>query len=177
MDENSNPRLKEIIYNNSAKKITNLFNMKAGQKMSLNSNSPSKLHKITNLKKDRNFTFICEEYTSSIIKDGFGIQIWPVGSKFIGYFKDSKSNGLGHFTDDENNHLLGNFIDDQIDGFGIYSNNNGTSYEGNWSKDLQDGIGIEHWKDGSFYSGEFSEGKKSGIGYYIWSDGSEYKGE
>ena len=178
IDENDNPRLKEIIYNNAAKKIEKLFNSKFGQKnLNLNENSSSKLNKIANKKKDKNFTFFSEDSISNIIKDGFGIQRWFDGSKFVGYFKDSKSNGLGRFIDDENNYLYGNFLDDQIEGFGIYSNNNGTSYIGEWSQDLQEGIGIEHWKDGSYYSGEFSNGKKNGLGYYIWSDGSEYKGE
>ena len=178
LDENENPRLREIIYNNSAKKIVRLFSRKfSGNNLNLNNSSPSKLNKIANKKKDKNFTFISDDSISNIIKDGFGIQKWFDGSKFVGYFKDSKSNGLGRFVDDENNYLFGNFIDDQIEGFGIYHNKNGTSYMGEWSNDLQDGIGIENWKDGSFYSGEFSEGKKNGLGHYIWSDGSEYRGE
>ena len=178
IEEKSDPRLKEIIYNNCAKKIINLFNSKLGHKnFNFNSNTPSKLNKITKKKKDRNFTFMSEGSSSNVIKDGFGIQKWSDGSKFLGYFKNSKSNGLGGFVDDEKNYLLGNFIDDKIEGFGIYLNNNGTNYYGEWSQDFQDGIGIEHWKDNSYYSGEFSEGKKNGIGYYKWSDGSEYKGE
>ena len=179
LEENSdNPRLKEIIYNNSAKKITRLFIMKMNQQnLNLNNNSPSKLNKIANKKKDKNYTFISDNSVSDFIKDGFGIQRWQDGSKFVGYFKNCKSHGLGRFVDDENNYLLGNFTDDHLEGFGLYSNVNGTNYIGQWSHDCQDGIGIEHWKDGSFYSGEFSSGKKNGIGYYIWSDGSEYKGE
>ena len=128
LEENPNPRLKEIIYNNSAKKIVRLFSQKFGQKnLNLNNSSPSKLNKIANKKKDKNYTFISEDSISFIVKDGFGIQKWSDGSRFIGYFQDSKSNGLGRFVDDENNYLFGNFIDDQIEGFGIYHNNNGTS--------------------------------------------------
>ena len=180
MDENSNPRLNEIIYNNQAKKIERLFSNKFGQNnINLNNYSPSKLNKMADKKKDRNFTFICDDdYSSSNnIRDGFGIQKWSDGSKFVGYFKDSKSNGIGLFCDNENNSLFGNYTNDQLEGFGLYTNNNGTSYTGNWSSDVQDGIGIENWKDGSIYKGEFSEGKKNGLGYYIWSDGSEYQGE
>ena len=180
MDENSNSRLNEIIYNNQAKKIERLFSNKFGQNnINLNNYSPSKLNKMADKKKDRNFTFICDDdYSSSNnIRDGFGIQKWSDGSKFVGYFKDSKSNGIGLFYDNENNSLFGNYTNDQLEGFGVYTNNNGTSYTGNWSSDVQDGIGIENWKDGSIYKGEFSEGKKNGLGYYIWSDGSEYQGE
>ena len=159
IDENPEPRLKEIIYNNQAKKIERLFSQKFGQKcLSFNNNSPSKLNKIANKKKDKNYKFISDDSVSDTIKDGFGIQKWSDGSKFVGYFKDRQSNGLGLFVDDENNYLIGNFKDDQIEGFGIYSNNDGTNYNGQWSNDLQDGIGIEHWKDNSYYSGEFSEG-------------------
>ena len=180
MDENSTSRLNEIIYNNQAKKIERLFSNKFGQNnINLNNYSPSKLNKMADKKKDRNFTFICDDdYSSSNnIRDGFGIQKWSDGSKFVGYFKDSKSNGIGLFYDNENNSLFGNYTNDQLEGFGVYTNNNGTSYTGNWSSDVQDGIGIENWKDGSIYKGEFSEGKKNGLGYYIWSDGSEYQGE
>ena len=86
LDENTNPDLKKIILNNQAKKIQKLFislNQKLGEKcLSFNNNSPSKLNKIANKKKDKNYKFITDDSMSDIIKDGFGVQMWLDGSKF-----------------------------------------------------------------------------------------------
>ena len=182
-----NSHLKEIIYNNSASKIINLFRSKASKKNNPNLNNKKnymvKLKEpkniITNkntLKKNNNYTYMGINSIDST-KEGFGIQKWEDGSKFVGYFKNDKSNGYGKFIDNQNNYLLGNFKDDKLKGFGIYLNNNEIKYIGEWNNDLQDGIGIEYWKDGAIYTGEFYKGKKNGIGEYIWGDGSKYDGE
>ena len=61
---------------------------------------------------------------------GFGIQKWSDGSKFVGYFRNDKSNGYGKFIDNENNYLFGNFVDDkttQFNSFTISDNLDGKS--------------------------------------------------
>ena len=175
-------RLNKIINDNSASKMIDLF--RSNEKNKKNNYNPTKLRgankKIIvnkNTIKNRNKYSYIGEKIHNTIKEGFGIQIWEEGSKFIGYFKNDKSNGYGRFLDDYNNCLAGNFIEDKLGGFGIYSCNNGTKYVGEWKNDLQHGIGIEYWKDGSIYKGAFSKGEKNGIGEYIWADGTKYQGE
>lgn len=111
------------------------------------------------------------------LKNGFGVQIWPRGDKFVGYFKNDKANGYGKFFLVGNINYIGEFLNNSLNGFGIYNHCTGDSYEGEWVSEHQHGIGIEIMKDGSIYRGEFSDGKKNGIGIYHWVDGSEYYGK
>ena len=142
-DNSDNPRLKEIIYNNSASKIINLF--RSNKKYNSNNSNPTRLRGANNiiipnkntLKNNNIYTYIGKNNSTNSLKEGFGIQKWKDGSKFIGYFKNDKSNDFGKFIDNENNFLSGNFIEDKLDGFGIYLYNNGTKYIGEWVNDYK----------------------------------------
>ena len=109
-------------------------------------------------------------------KEGFGIQTWNGGAKYIGTYKGNKAEGYGKFIA-SNDRYEGEFLFDGACGFGLYHHSNGALYEGEWRDDAQENIGIETWKDGSLYKGEYSHGKKNGIGQYQWPDGSRYEGE
>ena len=112
------------------------------------------------------------------IKSGFGIKIMPNNVKYIGYFKNDKSEGYGKFINESKKDIYyGEFSQDQANGFGIYHHKNETSYYGEWENDLRENIGIEKWEDKAEYQGQFHFGEKNGIGKYIFSDGSRYEGE
>ena len=110
------------------------------------------------------------------MKEGFGMQTWGGGAKYIGYYKANKAEGIGKFIASSDRYE-GEFHMDGAYGFGFYHHSNGALYEGEWVDDAQDNLGIETWKDGSKYQGEYSRGKKNGIGVYTWPDGSKYEGE
>ena len=112
------------------------------------------------------------------IKSGFGIKIMPNNVKYIGYFKNNKSEGYGKFINESKKDIYyGEFSQDQANGFGIYHHKNETSYYGEWENDLRENIGIEKWEDKAEYQGQFHFGEKNGIRKYIFSDGSRYEGE
>ena len=111
-------------------------------------------------------------------KEGFGIKIMPNNVKYIGFFKNNKSEGYGKFINENKKDIYyGEFSQDQANGFGIYRHKNETLYYGEWKNDLRENYGIEKWQDKAEYCGQFHLGEKNGIGKYIFSDGSRYEGE
>jgi hypothetical protein len=54
-------------------------------------------------------------------KQGRGMQIWPDGSLYEGYWKNGKANGNGRLIHADGDVYVGNWKDDKADGFGIYS--------------------------------------------------------
>ncbi|CAG9313834.1 unnamed protein product [Blepharisma stoltei] len=94
-------------------------------------------------------------------RHGFGVQIWPNGSSYVGYWKNDKR-------------LNGKHSDQSL-----------TVYDGEWENDTYHGKGnlfklkpnrseeeFETKYEGSFYCGQMQ-----GYGKYTWEDGSSYEGE
>ena len=134
----------------------------------------SKLKQLRSQSTNKILTYIGDKKNG--IKEGFGIQIWLGGAKYIGYYHNDKAEGFGQFIA-ANDKYEGQFVLDVACGYGEYYHSNGAIYEGDWKEDAQNNIGIETWKDGSCYKGEYAHGKKNGIGIYVWPDGSRYEGE
>ncbi|KAL4444491.1 hypothetical protein ABPG74_016784 [Tetrahymena malaccensis] len=111
------------------------------------------------------------------VRYGKGIMTWQDGSKFEGYFKNSKANGRGRLVHANGEIYEGDWKDDKAHGYGVYTHLDGATYEGTWINDLQEGDGIERWPDGSVYEGKYKEGKKHGTGLFTWADGSSYEGD
>ncbi|CDW81172.1 morn repeat protein [Stylonychia lemnae] len=110
-------------------------------------------------------------------KEGFGIQIWPDGSKYVGQWSRGKAGGYGRFILADGDVYEGEWRDDKAHGYGIYYYADGAKYEGEWRDDKQEGIGREEWPDQSSFQGMYKDGKKHGQGKFIWADGACYDGE
>ena len=163
------PRNKTInfTYNNN----NNKENLDIEQYDSENQESPK-------LKNNRQKTLVYIGEKIDGIKEGFGIKIMPNNVKYIGFFKNNKSEGYGKFINENKKDIYyGEFSKDQANGFGVYRHKNETSYYGEWKDDLRENYGIEKWQDKAEYCGQFHLGEKNGIGKYIFSDGSRYEGE
>lgn len=111
------------------------------------------------------------------MKDGRGIQIWPDGSRYDGYWKNDVAQGHGRLIHVKGDVYEGQWKDDKADGFGIYTHSNGNRYVGDWKDDKQHGKGVEVWADDSKYDGFYQFGMKEGKGKFTWKDGSSYIGE
>ena len=79
----------------------------------------------------------------------FGTATSPNGDKYIGEFKDGKTNGQGTAT----------FPD-------------GAKYVGAWKDGKENGQGTATWPNGNKYIGEFKDGKRNGQGTSYASNGS-----
>ena len=94
------------------------------------------------------------------VRHGRGIQIWPDGAKYTGYWKDDKAEGKGKLLHADGDIYEGDWLNDKPNGYGVYTHSDGTKYEGEWENDQQSGIGKEYWPDGAIYEGQYKDGKK-----------------
>ena len=74
-------------------------------------------------------------------RHGFGMQIWPDGSKYIGYWKNDRVNGQGRLIHNEGDVYSGTWKDDLAHGIGEYIDISGMTYRGDWVNDKQEGKG------------------------------------
>ena len=110
-------------------------------------------------------------------REGRGIQLWPDGSKYTGYWRNDMANGRGRLIHADGDVYEGDWLDDKADGNGTYIHVDGSQYTGQWKDDKQHGHGVETWADGARYEGNYEYGKKHGKGKFHWSDNSTYDGD
>jgi len=110
------------------------------------------------------------------IRQGKGMQVWPDGSMYEGYWKDSKANNKGRLIHADGDVYDGYWQDDKAHGYGVYSHLDGAKYQGDWREDKQHGEGLETWPDGASYRGNYEDGRKHGHGCFTWADKSTYVG-
>jgi hypothetical protein len=111
------------------------------------------------------------------VRHGRGVQIWPDGSKYEGYWKCDMANGRGRLIHADGDVYEGEWVNDKAHGNGLYTHMDGAQYNGEWKEDKQHGHGVETWPDGAKYEGNYYSGKKHGHGKFNWADGSTYEGE
>ena len=87
-------------------------------------------------------------------RHGRGIQVWPDGSKYMGYWQNNQACGKGKLIHQDGDIYEGDWQSDKPNGEGCYIHIDGTKYVGEWKNDKQDGKGEEKWPDGSTYIGE-----------------------
>lgn len=90
--------------------------------------------------KENGKSTICNEYSyarlkGSEVRQGKGVQIWPDGSMYEGWWKDNKANGKGRLIHADGDIYDGYWREDKAHGFGIYSHLDGAKYEGEWKED------------------------------------------
>ena len=77
------------------------------------------------------------------VRLGKGMQIWPDGSMYEGWWQDNKANGRGRLIHADGDVYDGEWLDDMAHGFGVYCHLDGAKYEGYWENDKQHGDGVE----------------------------------
>ena len=135
-----------------------------------------KLDKKDPLILDNHIIYYGEWDMNFFTKHGRGIQIWPDGSFYKGYWKNNKAEGKGEFIHSTGDVYFGNWYNNKRHGKGMYHSKMGMEYNGYWKNDKQDGKGKEVWEDGSTYTGYYVNGKKNGKGKMEWSSGCQYIG-
>lgn len=69
------------------------------------------------------------------IRHGKGVQTWPDGSIYEGWWYDNRANGQGRLIHGNGDMYIGMWKDDKAHGQGIYMHKNGARYEGCWHED------------------------------------------
>jgi len=117
------------------------------------------------------------QWSKDGLRHGKGIQTWPDGSKYEGYWKNDMANGKGRLIHADGDVYEGEWINDKAHGYGTYTHMDGAQYTGQWKEDKQHGHGVETWPDGARYEGNYEYGKKHGHGKFHWADNSTYEGD
>jgi hypothetical protein len=68
-------------------------------------------------------------------REGFGLQLWPDGSKYIGQWSEGKASGFGRFILADGDCYEGDWLADKAHGEGTYVYADGARYEGSWVND------------------------------------------
>ena len=123
-----------------------------------------------------NIIYIGEWDTNFFQRYGRGIQFYPDGSYYKGYWENDKAEGEGEFIHSSGDKYVGNWHDNKRHGKGTYKSNKGKEYEGYWKNDKPDGEGKEIIENGNIYIGSFSKGLKNGFGTLQMKNGNIYEG-
>jgi len=132
---------------------------------------------VNSLVQENSAIYYGQWYKENQEKHGFGILVWPDGSKYVGYWVHDKANIVGRLMHSDGDMYEGEWKNDMANGQGKLVNSMGVKYCGGWVNDMQHGKGIEEWKDGTIYEGEYIQGNKSGQGRFTWADGASYEGQ
>eukprot|EP01022_Parablepharisma_sp_SALTPOND_P012873 TRINITY_DN1674_c0_g1_i1.p3 TRINITY_DN1674_c0_g1~~TRINITY_DN1674_c0_g1_i1.p3 ORF type:complete len:401 (+),score=43.48 TRINITY_DN1674_c0_g1_i1:4847-6049(+) len=117
------------------------------------------------------------QWNKAGLREGKGTQIWPDGSKYVGYWNNDMANGKGRLIHSDGDVYEGEWFNDKAHGYGSYTHMDGAKYVGYWKEDKQHGTGIETWPDSAKYEGSYEFGKKHGKGKFYWADNSTYEGD
>ncbi|CDW85171.1 protein kinase domain containing protein [Stylonychia lemnae] len=104
------------------------------------------------------------------LKDGYGRQIYDIGSYYIGEFKNGKRNGYGKFYYKDGSIYEGQWVNDIKEGLGFYKWIKGDQYCGQWVNGQRKGVGVSTLKNGDIYLGQFINNLHHGIRLYIAKD-------
>lgn len=130
--------------------------------------------------------------------EGYGIMVYPDGSKYYGDFRSGKKSGRGRLICLDCSLYEGEFYNDKKQGLGWQKKSDGTVYKGQFLNNMEHGEGTLEYLGKTIYSGGFIRGLKHGFGklyidknvytgdffadqidgngHYIWADGREYEG-
>lgn len=68
----------------------------------------------------------------TMIREGKGVQIWPDGSIYEGWWRENKAHGRGRIIHANGDIYEGDWMEDRAHGYGVYMNSGGARYEGKW---------------------------------------------
>lgn len=137
--------------------------------------------------------------TKGNCENGYGVCIFPSGSKYAGDFIDGKIHGQGilyfsngdkyignwinQFREGEGRMIfaggdeyIGEFLQNKFHGEGIMQYASGNRYEGYWTNNQPNGKGTFYYSNGDRYVGQLEKGVCQGQGTMYYSDGARYVG-
>lgn len=122
-------------------------------------------------------SFHYEGHMKGPMRDGFGTQIYPDGTKYSGVFRRNKFNGQGRLELPGGDSYEGQWVDNAMEGIGQLIQRGVSSYVGSWKGGVKNGFGKEVWEDGGVYEGEYLNNERHGQGCYEFPTGESYTGQ
>ena len=108
---------------------------------------------------------------------GQGTQIYAVGDKYIGEWKESKRSGRGTYYFKNGNIYIGEWREGSYNGQGTLTFANGEKYVGEWKNSKINGQGTLTYATGDIYVGIWTDGVMNGIGSHTYPGSDKYVGE
>ena len=102
---------------------------------------------------------------------------YPEGKKYIGQWKNDKSEGDGQMIWHGVGDLIGEFKNDLPNGYCEQTFLNGAKYKGEVVNGKRQGEGTLTLANGETYTGEWKNDVQDGYGKMIYADGAKYEGE
>ena len=110
--------------------------------------------------------------------EGYGLDFYLNGDRYEGDYKNNLYEGYGVFDYLSLDRYEGEFKNGKAEGYGIFYNSNGGKYLGEFKNGIKDGYGIEYNNlNGGTYEGEFFNDLKDGFGILYYNNGELYIGE
>lgn len=97
------------------------------------------------------------------MKDGYGIQVWPNGAIFEGYWSEGRPSVLGLMVFSDGDSYAGEWKEGKMNGLGIFVSTKEFQYEGQFLNNEPHGKGKEIWRSGITLRGTWASGKRSGF--------------
>eukprot|EP00913_Durusdinium_trenchii_P027228 g25546.t1 len=116
------------------------------------------------VKELRQMKWPIEASRRSAERSGFGLQVWPDGAYYKGFWKNNMAGGKGKFKHSNGVEYIGQWRHSQAHGIGTYRDQDGITYAGEWMDDHPGGLGEARWPDASSYAGNFRKGARHGAG-------------
>jgi len=119
------------------------------------------------------------EYTGKYrkgLRHGFGVCVWPDGSRYEGQWRYGTMTGKGTFTF-KGNKYVGMWLNGKKHGQGKLVYADGSVYEGEFKNDKKHGYGKLKTLSGEEHTGEWANDMSNGYGKHVWASGTTYVGD
>jgi len=114
------------------------------------------------------------------VKQGFGAEIDPDGTKYEGEWENNKRHGKGTLFKKVGRKLIRTYVGEweagYMSGHGTMYFLDGDIYRGDWKRNKRCGKGRLDISGGDYYDGEWLDDKKNGYGTMFYANGNTYEG-
>lgn len=78
------------------------------------------------------------------LKEGYGQQLYPNGSKYDGFWQDNENEGQGRIIYHTGDYYIGEWKNGKVNGKGSFIGIDGIEYHGNWKNGIHHGYGRQY---------------------------------
>jgi len=114
------------------------------------------------------------------VKQGFGAEVNPDGTKYEGEWENNKRHGKGTLFKKVGKKLIRTYVGEweagYMSGHGTMYYPDGEIFRGEWKRNKRAGKGRLDINGGDYYDGDWLDDKKNGYGTLFYANGNSYEG-